>query len=433
MTRRIARALRLVAAALCLIAVSPALAQSPAELKIAAAQRRILSAPQHADAHAALALALTQRARERADVTDYDRAEAAVARALELEPGNLAAERVRVWARLGKHEFAEALALAQALNKRIPDDLMSYAFLVDANAELGNYAAAEEAAQWLLDLRPGTVAGLTRAAYLRELFGDVDGALELMHMASQRLPPAELEDRAWMLTQIAHLEMMRGKHESAEPLLAEALRLFPDYHYALGQLARLRSAQSRHAEAVQFERRRYRIAAHPENLFALGVALKRAGQRGAAQAAFTAFERTARAESGQWDNANRELVFYYVDHARRPSEALRVAEGEFARRKDVHTRDCYAWALHANGRHAQARAEIEQVLAVGIREAGILYRAGAIAAAQRDLPAARRYLRHALRLAPLSELPDGARALVTRLGSGLAKATRFEQAAQAGQ
>lgn len=311
-----------------------------------------------------------------ADDKAYDHAPAAVARALELEPDNLAAERARVWARLGKHDFAQAMTLAQALNRRVPDDPMGYAFLVDANAELGNYEAAERAAQWLLDLRPGMVAGLTRAAYLREIFGDVDRALDLMHLASKRLPATELEDRAWVLTQLAHLEMMRGKHEYAEPVLAEALRLFPEYHYALGQMARLRAAQGRHADAVDFERRRYRIAAHPENQFALAVALVRAGLRREAKMAFTEFERRALAESGGWDNANRELVFCYADHARRAAEALRVAERELARRKDVHTRGAYAWALLASGRHAQARAEMEGVLTVGVRDPAMLYRAG---------------------------------------------------------
>ena len=41
-------------------------------------------------------------------------------------------------------------------------------------------------------------------------------------------------------------------------------------------------------------------------------------------AAFARFEKEALRESAGPDNANRELVFYYVDHARRPAEALRL-------------------------------------------------------------------------------------------------------------
>ena len=61
------------------------------------------------------------------------------------------------------------LELAEQLNQRAPDDVVVYGFLVDANVELGNYDAAVDAAQWMLDLHPGNVPALTRAAYLREL------------------------------------------------------------------------------------------------------------------------------------------------------------------------------------------------------------------------------------------------------------------------
>ena len=44
----------------------------------------------------------------------------------------------------------------------------------------------------MLDLRPGNVPVLTRGAYLRELFGDVDGALEFMTDAFDRTSPDEV-------------------------------------------------------------------------------------------------------------------------------------------------------------------------------------------------------------------------------------------------
>lgn len=396
----------------------PASGQTPAEIKVANAQKRAQAASNRADAFADLALALAQRARETADPEFYDRADRAAAQALELEPDHLAARRAQVWIRLGKHEFADALVLAQALNRRVPDDAMTYAFLVDANAELGNYAQAEDAAQWLLNLRPGAVPGLTRAAYLREMFGDIEGALELMRQAYQRLPPAELEERAWTLTQIAHLELVQGKVERAELAATEALRLFPGYHYALGQLARVRSAQARQDEAVELERRRFASAPHPENLFELGKALQRSGRHSEAKRAFGEFEQRARTESQQWDNANRELVYYYVDFARRAGAALRVAEIEIARRHDVLTRVAYAWALHAAGRNAQARREIEAALAVGVRDPEMLYRAGAIALANGDRQAAREYFRRSLAASPRSEVAAHVERLLLRTRVG---------------
>src|SRR5438552_19207399 len=125
----------------------------------------------------------------------------------------------------------------------MPADDRVHGFLADANAELRNYDEAEKAAQLMLDLRPGNLPGITRAAYLREIFGDVDGALELMNMALQSTAPSEVEDAAWILTQMAHLELGGGKIAEAEKYLQNALKLFPHYHYALGQLAKVRIQQ----------------------------------------------------------------------------------------------------------------------------------------------------------------------------------------------
>jgi tetratricopeptide (TPR) repeat protein len=341
---------------------------SPAEQSIAAAQRAIASRPTRHDAHNELAQAYIRRARETSDPAYYARAEEAIQTSLRLAPDNFEARKLRAWALLGKHEFADALALAQALNREVPDDVLVYGMLTDAHVELGNYKEAEDACQWMLNLRPGNIAGLTRAAYLRELFGDLEGAIELMRMAYQRTPPSELEDRAWLLTQVAHLELMSGRSGSSEQLLHEAMALFPDYHYALAQLAKVRTAQGRHSDAAVLLKRRYEIAPHPENLYAVGEALAKAGRRAEARTAFAEFERNALRESGSRDNANRELIFYYADRARKPAEALRIAEMEMARRQDVHTLDAYAWALHVSKRPQQAREQMQRALAVGVRE-----------------------------------------------------------------
>ncbi len=371
------------------VAAAGALAQStsPAEQRIAAARRSIAVSPGQHERFNDLALAFARRARETADPAYYDRAEEAIGRSLELAPGNFNALKMRTWVLLGRHEFAQALELARALNEQVPDDVLVYGFLADAHAELGNYKEAEEACQWMLDMRPGNIPALTRAAYLRELFGDIEGAIDLMRAAYERSAPAEVEDRAWMLTQLAHLELMAGRIGPAELLVAEAIGLVPDYHYALAQLARLRSAQGRHADAVALLARRYEGAPHPENLYAVAEALDGAGRKEKARAAYAEFEAQALRESRGWDNANRELIFYYADRAQKPVEALKIALMEVARRQDVYTLDAYAWALHVNGRPADALQQMDRVLAVGLRDPEVLSRAAAIAAAVDHGPA----------------------------------------------
>jgi hypothetical protein len=79
------------------------------------------------------------------------------------------------------------------------------------------------------------------------------------------------------------------------------------------------------------------------------------------------------------DNSNRELVAYYVDHAKDPAQALAIARREIARRHDVFTLDSYAWALAANGDYAEANRQIRTALAVGVKDPAVLHHADVIA------------------------------------------------------
>jgi tetratricopeptide (TPR) repeat protein len=416
--KRLAALLLLLLTALHVLAQTPTASSdgilSPAERAMAQANKLMEKNPRNFEAYNALALALSRRARETSDVKFYAQAEDTLKKSFEISPGNFDGARIHVWLLLGKHEFAAAREEAQQLNKRMPDDVMVYGFLTDANAELGNYKEAEDAAQRMLDLRPGNLPGLTRAAYLRELFGDVDGALELMNMAFQSTPPTEVEDAAWILTQMAHLDLGAGRIAEAEKLLQQALTMFPGYHYALGNLSKVRIQQRRYDEAVDLLRQRYTAAPHTENLYDLAEALQWAGRTDEASKAFTEFEQKSVLESGKTDNSNHELIVYYADYARQPAKALDVAEREYARRRDVFTLDCYAWALHVNGQNDEARKQIEAALAVGVRDTRLFRHAGEIALAEGDRTAAEKYLQQSSELNSLGS--DQARATLTRLG-----------------
>ena len=369
----------LASVAVCAQAAQTAATRTPAEISIQKAQEQIAKQPDHVPYYASLAMAYARRARETSDVAYYAKAEETLERSFKVEPANFEALKVKAWLLLGRHEFAKALEAATALNQRVPDDVTVYGYLADANAELGNYDAAVKAAQWMLNIRPGNIAGLTRAAYLRELHGDLSGAMDLMHMAYDSTPFQESEDRAWLLTQIAHLQLLSGNLPEAETYATGALGLFPDYHYALGTLAQIRLAQNRNDDAVALLEKRYATAPHAENLFALAEALDRAGRQDAAAKAFAEFEQKSLRESNITDNSNHELIAYYVDYAHQPAKALEIARQELARRHDAFTLDAYAWSLAASGNYAQANAEMQKALAFGVKDPKVLRHASEIA------------------------------------------------------
>ena len=394
-------------------ATVPAAVQlSPAEQSIARAQKLIDKNPNDFEAYNALGLALSRRARETSDAKFYAQGEEALHKSFAISPDNFDGRRIEVWLLLGKHEFAAAREAAMKLNKKMPDDVMVYGFLTDANVELGNYKEAEDAAQWMLNLRAGNTPGMTRAAYLRELFGDPEGAIDLMKMALDSTAPGELEDRAWITTQIAHLKLSIGKVDESEQLSQEALAMFPGYHYALANLAKVRIQQHRYKEAVDLLQQRYSGAQHAENLYDLAEALQLAGRTDEAKQAFVEFEKKSLAETNRADNSNHELIYYYADHANDPAKALEVATREYARRHDVFTEETYAWALFANGQYAEARKHIEAALAVGIKDARMLRHAGEIALKAGDVRAAGSYLTKSAAL----NAPDSAKARLVLAG-----------------
>lgn len=388
---------------------------TPAETKIEAARVSIKATPENYQPHNELAMALARRARESGNPELYDEATTSLNESFRLAPENLEGRRVEIWLLLGKHQFSQALDKARALNKSVPDDTMCYALLADAAIETGHYEEAEKAVQWSFDLRPGEIAGLTRGAYLRELFGDHDGAIEFMNSAYQRTALTEVEDRAWMLVQLTHLLLLGGKTQLADEHVAEALRLFPKYHYALAAQAQVRTAQKRLPEAVDILREHFMIVRSTESVYALAKALQLAGDDKDAAATFAFFERMALEESNGAHNHNRDLIFYYVDHASKPAEALRLATREIEQRQDVKTLDAHAWALFANGDHDRAAGQLEKALAVGVRDPVIFYHAGCIAVRRGDHMAAEKHFLASLAQSPDSEVGGAVRRCLAEL------------------
>jgi tetratricopeptide (TPR) repeat protein len=379
------------------ISTSP-VTDSRAVKSIADPRKAITDKPTDSAGYNLLATALVRRAQETSDVSFYSQAEEAVKKSLELAPKNFDAEKIRVSILLGEHEYPAALEAAKTLNKRVPDDVMVYGLLTDADVALGNYADAEVAAQWMLNLRPGNVPAFVRAAHLRELFGDADGAYELMDLAYQSTAPTESVERAAILTEMGHLRLASGSIDAAEKLLQPALTSSQNYPAALGNLAQVRITQKHYAEAVVLLRQRYLAVPRAANLYDLARALQLAGRDTEATNAFADFETKSLSESTASDNSNRELVFYYADHAHQPARALAIATQEYAWRHDVYTLDAYAWALHVNGQDAEARRQIETAMAVGIRDAEMLDHAGEIALKLGDHAAAQKYLEEAVSL-----------------------------------
>ncbi|MBV8438429.1 MAG: tetratricopeptide repeat protein [Silvibacterium sp.] len=377
---------------------------TPAEQQIAWSRSAIQAHPDKAQPYNDLAVAYIRRARETGDSDYLNQAEAALKESAKRVPGNFEGEKAHAMILLARDQFAKALQFSRMLNQKTPDDTLTYGFIADAATALGDYAEAERATQWMLDLREGNVPGLLRAARLRVIYGDTSGALDFYSQAYQQIPPTQTEDQAWTLTQMAEIQLSTGHLDEAESLLQSALQKFPGYYLTLGSYAGVETARHHYKRALDLLRQRDDSSISLSSRYVLASALECAGESAEAASTYKDFELKALKVTNEAANANRELVLYYLGRGNKPAEALHVAEHEVGKRHDVFTLDAYAWALCANGRYGEAKKQVDTILSVGIRDAAIFYHAGAIAERLNDHADAVRYLNQSLELNPESEV-----------------------------
>jgi Flp pilus assembly protein TadD len=94
-----------------------------------------------------------------------------------------------------------------------------------------------------------------------------------------------------------------------------------------------------------------------------------------------------------------ETALFAADHGDK-AQALRAAQAEWARRHSVHVADALAWALHVNGRDAEALGYAKLANGLGYRSALFRYHLGMIEKSLGRTADARRDLAAALRLNP---------------------------------
>ena len=119
-----------------------------------------------------------KKARETGDFSLNAKAENAVDNALKIKADDPTARKLKASLQLTFHRFDQALELGKQLEKDFPNDAFVLGVLTDANFELGNYEAAFEYGQKMIDTKPNT-SSYARAAHLRSFDGEHDGAVEL--------------------------------------------------------------------------------------------------------------------------------------------------------------------------------------------------------------------------------------------------------------
>ncbi|MDQ3934727.1 MAG: hypothetical protein M3340_08875, partial [Actinomycetota bacterium] len=123
-----------------------------------------------------------RQVRETEDPIFYRPAERALAEARRLEPDSPAVALGVGELAMSKHRFRDGLRWGLRARRLAPDLVRPLGLIADAQVELGRYDDAARTLQRMVELKPSLPA-YARISYLRELHGDLPGAIEAMRLA----------------------------------------------------------------------------------------------------------------------------------------------------------------------------------------------------------------------------------------------------------
>jgi tetratricopeptide (TPR) repeat protein len=361
--------------------------------------------------------AYMQKARETMDLSYYGRAEASYRKSLALDPNYANALVGIAWVLSGRHEFEQSIEWANKALKVERNRADAYGLLGDAATEMGDYDAAYEHYQKMLDLKPD-IASYSRAAHLLFVTGGFKKASWLMSKAVGA-GGAYPENKAWCVAQMALLDFAQGAYVPAAQILTEGLKETPNNYHLLAAMGRVKAGMKDYPAAIEYYKRAQNIVPQHDVVVALGDLYAMEGRKEEADRQYALVDAIRKLNKANGVIGDLQMAHFLADHDRDLEEALRLAETEYKTRPTVYGADTLAWCYYKNGRIPEARKYSLKALSQNTPEAMFLYHRGMILAKAGDIGEARKALYQALSQNPYFE-PLGAVAamkMVQELGS----------------
>ncbi len=376
-----------------LVRVSGAsLAQTIADL-----QTRLKTSPRDYVSWSTLGLAYVQQAKITVNSDYYPKADGVLKRSLSINTDdNFLAYAGLASLANARHDFAAAKRYAEQGLSINSYSAILYGALSDAETQLGNYPAAFVAVQRMLDRSPDT-ASLARASYTWELRGDTDQARALMQRALNDAPTPS--DGAFALVVLGDLAFNSGDANGALALYRKALDSSPGDAAALGGKARAEAALGQHLTALDDYAALVQQTPEPSYILEYGELLESLGRTAEAEQQYDVFIATQRLFAANGVQPDATAALFDANHGN-PSDSLRDAEQGIGSRPFLVMYDAYAWALHRNGRDAEALVAIDEALSTGMNNALFHFHKGMIQHALGDDAGARTELQKALSINP---------------------------------
>lgn len=285
---------------------------------------------------------------------------------------------------LSQHHFDEALAIGKKIIILNDYSAYGYGILTDAYLESGNYPKAIESADKMVSIRPD-VRSYSRVSYLREIFGDTDGAIEAMELAVQSgIPGAEQTE--WARVYKGHLHEMKGDLKTASMLYEEALIHRPHFAYAQAGMGRIEKYKKNYEEALIYftnAKNNLNDFYFTEEIAGVYMAMfknKDAYDQYKKAIIFLSYSEDNESESNHGHYSDMELALLYLK-TYQYDLAFKHALIEYNRRPDnIETQQTLAWVHYRRGEYNKANVLIDKAMRTNSKHPVLLFRAGLIKA-----------------------------------------------------
>jgi tetratricopeptide (TPR) repeat protein len=319
-----------------------------------------------------------QRSRETGDPSDAIRAEATARRSLRNRTTrNDAAAQVLSASLLAQHRFDEALTIARALRDRNPDVPSLRAAVGEIYMELGQYDSARVA----FDSLAGSNRDLSvapRLARWAEIEGRTGEARWLMRRAlaaAVATPQMPREQVAWFWLRNGDLDLRSGKYATADSEYRAGLAAHPGDYRLLAASARLASVRHDWRRAIADGEEAIATSLDPATLGVLSDAYAALGDSAKSRDYARVLDVAVLKQPGAY---HRAWSLFLLDHHRHVATVYDKVLVELRTRRDIYGYDLLAWALHAQGRDAEAKTAIAHALSQGTQDALLFYHAASI-------------------------------------------------------
>lgn len=317
------------------------------------------------------------RLRGSSDPRDAARAEQLIQHALKLAPQEAKSWELKGWGEMSAHRFQAALAalnIAQKFTAQVGAQHLG--LRADALVELGDYEAARTTVQAMLDRFPGAPA-YSRAAYLRFLYGDMQGAISLMQDAWRAAKPGS-EDAAWLGVQLSTLYLQAGQLAEAEAWVVQVLNLMPGHLAATTQFARVKVAQGHLQAGMALYKKAADKQLSVETAIAIHDLAQRLGLVAEAQRQAQLINALARLDEKNGGLNRRALALFFAEQAPQIKYAERLARLEWKVRPDIYSEQVLGWVLYRAGKLAQAAEHMQRATRLETADPELSFRAGVV-------------------------------------------------------